>query len=110
VGLDEISTAITHDGCKGTSGGCSAQAKLSEGDQVRQPVPEEAVTTTRAVLEGLQGRLTCSIDEAAAALEIGRSTTYAAAHAGEIPVLRIGNRLLVSVPRLLAMLGVEDAQ
>ena len=77
---------------------------------MHQAVPEQAVTTTRPAFERLQGRLTCSIQEAAAALEIGRSTAYAAAHAGSISVLRIGNRLLVSVPRLLAMLGVEDAQ
>ena len=63
----------------------------------------------RLTMEELRERHTCSIEEAAAALGIGRSTAYAAAHDGTLPVLRIRNRLLVSTARLLAMLGVEDS-
>lgn len=58
-------------------------------------------------LKDVRGRLTCSIDEAATLLGIGRSTAYAAAHDGTLPVLRMSKRLLVSVPRLLAMIGTE---
>lgn len=61
-----------------------------------------------STIERLRGRCTCSIEEAAAALGIGRSTAYAAAHDGTLPVLRIRNRLLVSTSRLLAMLGCDD--
>lgn len=56
----------------------------------------------------LASRGTCSIDEAAAVLRIGRSTAYAAAHDGSLPVFRVRNRLLVSTAKLLAMLGVES--
>ncbi len=61
-------------------------------------------------IDDLRGRATCSVDQAAAVLRIGRSTAYAAAHDGSLPVLRISNRLLVSVPRLLALIdGREKA-
>jgi len=56
----------------------------------------------------LLGRTTCSIEEAAAFLEVGRSTAYAAARDGSLPVLRISHRLLVSVPRLMALVGVDE--
>ena len=59
-------------------------------------------------LEALRGRLTCSVDEAAKALSIGRSTAFKGVHDGSLPALRISNRILISVPRLLAMLGIED--
>jgi excisionase family DNA binding protein len=61
-----------------------------------------------SIIERLRGRCTCSIDEAAVALGIGRSTAYAAAREGSLPVLRVRNRLLVPTAKLLAMLGVED--
>jgi excisionase family DNA binding protein len=64
----------------------------------------------QTISEGLRGRCTCSIEEAAAILGIGRSTAYAAAHDGTLPVLRMSKRLLVSVPRLLAMIGIEQKQ
>lgn len=44
------------------------------------------------------GRKTYSIPEAAKILGIGKNQAYAAAHAGEIPIIRMGNRMLV--PRL----------
>jgi excisionase family DNA binding protein len=52
-------------------------------------------------------RSTCSIDEAAAVLGIGRSTAYAAARDGSLPTLRVSHRLLVPTAKLMAMLGVE---
>jgi excisionase family DNA binding protein len=57
----------------------------------------------------LASRRTCSVDEAAAVLGIGRSTAYAAAHDGSLPVLRVRTRLLVPTAKLLAMLGCDDA-
>lgn len=59
-------------------------------------------------VEDLRGRHTCSIDEAAHLLGIGRSTAYAAAHDGSLPVLRISGRLLVPTAKLLDLLGCDD--
>jgi len=59
-------------------------------------------------LEALRGRLTCSVDEVASALNIGRSTAFKAVHDGSLPALRVSNRILISVPRLLSMLGCEQ--
>lgn len=77
----------------------------------------ETIATTQAsptlsgeaqnTLEQLRSQTTCTIEQASQLLQIGRSTAYAAAHDGSLPVVRISHRLLVSVPRLLAMLGVE---
>ena len=38
---------------------------------------------------------TCTVDEAAKILGIGRNQAYAAARRGEIPTIRIGKRILV---------------
>lgn len=59
--------------------------------------------------ESLHGRRTCSIDEAARLLGIGRSTAYAAARDGSLPTLRLSHRLLVPTAKLLAMLGEQEA-
>lgn len=40
-------------------------------------------------------RLTLTIEEAGRALGIGRNSAFAAAHRGEIPIIKIGRRLLV---------------
>ena len=42
-----------------------------------------------------QEKLTLSIEEAAAAIGIGRNLCYSRAKAGQIPTIRIGRRLLV---------------
>lgn len=50
-------------------------------------------------------RKTISVDEAAKRLGIGRNSAYEAAHRGELPVVKIGKRLLVptaAFERLLA--------
>ena len=60
------------------------------------------------IIERLRGRCTCSVEEAATALGVGRSTAYSAAHDGTLPVLKIRNRLLVPTAKLLAMLGCDD--
>ena len=46
-------------------------------------------------IEALRTRPTCSVEQASEVLGIGRSTAYAAARDGSLPVLRIRNRLLV---------------
>jgi hypothetical protein len=52
-----------------------------------------------------EGRLTVSVPEAGRMLGIGRDAAYAAAARGQIPTLRLGRTLRVSVPKLLALLG-----
>ena len=50
-------------------------------------------------------RRTMSVEEAAVALGIGRTSAYLAARRGELPCLRIGRRLVVpraAIDRLLA--------
>jgi excisionase family DNA binding protein len=56
----------------------------------------------------LEGRATITVEEAAAILGIGRSAAYEAARRGQLPTRRLGRRLLVPVPALLAWLGAED--
>ncbi len=48
----------------------------------------------------MKGKLCLSIAEAAAALGIGRSTFYAMAGRGEVPVRKIGGRSVVPVEAL----------
>lgn len=49
--------------------------------------------------------LTITISEAARRLGLSRNSAYQAAKKGELPVLRIGRRLLVSVFALEQLLG-----
>ena len=71
-----------------------------------RPVAPQKARSERPVcdLAQLRRRTTCSIDEAAALLGIGRSTAYAAARDGTLPTLRLSHRILVPTARLLAML------
>lgn len=52
---------------------------------------------------------TISVAQAAELLGIGKNAAYQAAAAGQLPVLRLGRRLLVPTARLRQMLGVEEA-
>jgi excisionase family DNA binding protein len=65
-------------------------AKLSHAGGKKQPTP---ATTTVA--------------EAAKRLGIGRNQAYGAAHRGEIPVIKIGTRLLVPTAALDRLLNGE---
>ncbi|CAN5732543.1 hypothetical protein BH20ACT11_BH20ACT11_12620 [soil metagenome] len=51
---------------------------------------------------------TLTVEQAGELLGISRYAAYRAAASGELPVLRLGRRLLVPTPRLLVMLGVEQ--
>ena len=58
-------------------------------------------------------RLTYTVEEAARLLGIGRGTAYEAARRGELPVVRLGYRLLVPRARLEQMLtatGTDSPQ
>lgn len=43
-------------------------------------------------------------------LGIGRDASYLAADRGELPTIRVGRRRLVVTAKLLAMLGLADAE
>ena len=82
--------------------------------EARQVISQDKTTEPRAaspsaekVLASLRGRATCSIEDAARLLGVGRSTAYAAARDGSLPSLRIAGRLLVPTAKLAAMLGID---
>ncbi len=54
-------------------------------------------------------RAVYTIEEAAQMLGVGRSTAYDAARRGELPVVRLGRRLLVPRARLNELLGINKA-
>lgn len=56
-------------------------------------------------IDDIRHRATITVPEAARVLSLSRDVAYKAALVGELPVLRLGRRILVPVPRLLAMLG-----
>jgi excisionase family DNA binding protein len=49
-----------------------------------------------------------TIEQVADYLHVGRSTAYDAARRGELPVVRLGRRLLVPRARLEGLLGLTD--
>ena len=55
-------------------------------------------------MESNEEKLVYSVEEAAKLLGIGRSSAYEAARSGELPVIRIGRRWLVSKQALDRML------
>ena len=61
---------------------------------------------TPAATEATEERLTYTLTEAARRLGISRALAYEAAHRGELPVCRIGRRLLV--PRAALARLLED--
>ncbi len=67
------------------------------------------VTYTHPALGALEGRLTISVEEAAALLGLGRTAAYEAARRGELPTRRLGRRIVVPVPLLLEWLGIPAA-
>jgi excisionase family DNA binding protein len=57
----------------------------------------------------LQERQTYTVEEAGAILGLSRNSAYAAAKSGQIPALRIGNRLLVPKAAIDRLLGNPGA-
>ncbi|MGB3674851.1 MAG: helix-turn-helix domain-containing protein [Candidatus Nanopelagicales bacterium] len=60
--------------------------------------------------QGLEDRLTVTVEEAASLLSLGRTAAYEAARRGEIPTRRLGRRLIVPVPALLAWLAAGETK
>lgn len=57
------------------------------------------------------GRLTCSIEDAAAVLGVSRGSAYLAARDGSLGCAhRLGRRWIVSVPELCRLLGLDYFQ
>ena len=54
--------------------------------------------------------LTLTVEEAAAALGVGRSTAYELARTGGIPVIRLGRRIVVPTAALAELLGVGRSE
>ena len=59
---------------------------------------------TQPQLDGLAGQATITIDQTAQLLGLGRTAAYEAARRGQFPTRRLGRRLVVPVPALLAWL------
>lgn len=55
-------------------------------------------------------KLTLTVDEVARCLGIGRNSAYEAISRGEIPVIRVGKRLLVPKAALAKMLSGNDSK
>ena len=60
-------------------------------------------------MESRSEALTISVPEAGKRLGLSRNSAYQAAKKGELPVLRIGHRLLVSIFALNEMLGAHHS-
>ena len=52
-----------------------------------------------------ENRLTITVPEAGELLGLGRAAAYEAARSGQLPVLRIGHRLLVPIAQLEKLVG-----
>jgi excisionase family DNA binding protein len=61
--------------------------------------------TTAALNTNWREQGTLTVDQAATVLSISRWSAYDMARRGEIPVVRLGRRVLVPTARLRAMLG-----
>jgi excisionase family DNA binding protein len=68
----------------------------------RRPTPVAKASNTTAAV-------TITVDEAAKRLRIGRNQAYNAVKKGELPVIRLGKRLLVPIAALDRMLSGEVA-
>ena len=60
--------------------------------------------------QDLEDRLTVTVEEAASLLSLGRTAAYESARRGEIPTRRLGRRLIVPVPALLAWLDAGETK
>jgi excisionase family DNA binding protein len=73
-------------------------------EQRASTVPSE----NASAVQDDDGRLTYTLTEAACRLGISRALAYEAAHRGELPVCRIGRRMLVPRVALLRLLGQDS--
>lgn len=64
-------------------------------------------STAQTSLDSIRHLAVVTIPEAGAVLGLSKSAAYRAAEAGQLPTLRLGRRLMVPVPKLLMMLGLD---
>lgn len=83
------------------------QTRRSPANRTMPPAASAARHATARLAE-LPPTLT--IEEAGDMLGISRRSAYRAAARGELPTLRLGRRLLVPTPRLLALLGLPVSE
>jgi hypothetical protein len=55
-----------------------------------------------------KSRMTITVEQYAAIINIGRNTAYEVVRAGEVGIMRQRGRILVCVPPLLRQLGIEE--
>jgi len=65
------------------------------------------MATSTRVIPDPYDRPTLTVEEAGELLGISRNSAYQAVKTGEIPVLRVGKRLLVPTARLRVLLGLD---
>lgn len=77
---------------------------------MRPAVSSEVIATVeRVTLAMIQDRAVISVEQAASVLGIGRTAAYNAVRTQQIPSVRVGRRVLIPVPALMAWLGFEAA-
>lgn len=64
-----------------------------------------AVASESLTLDEIRNRPSLTVVEAGRALGLGQVAAYRAVRSGDIPSVRIGARIVVPVPKLLALLG-----
>jgi excisionase family DNA binding protein len=74
-----------------------------------QQGPTWSAPTQTAHTLAVDERLTYTLTEAAALLGISRALAYEAAHRGDLPVCRVGRRILVPRVALLRLLDQDAA-
>jgi excisionase family DNA binding protein len=75
-----------------------------------QQEPTRSAPAQKAQTLAADERLTYTLTEAAVLLGISRALAYEAAHRGELPVCRVGRRMLVPRVALLRLLDQDAAE
>jgi excisionase family DNA binding protein len=77
------------------------------GRRLRRPEPPQVAMSPS---ETQRAREVMTVSEAGALLGLGRTGSYDAVRRGEIPVIRLGRNIVVSVARMEALLGLEGGR
>lgn len=73
-------------------------------------IPMAGDPPTDVILPDPRRRPTLRVKEAAVLLDISLAGAYEAVHRGELPVIRIGRRILVPTAALMAMVGLKTPE
>lgn len=77
-----------------------------EAARANHPGPRQSDPPT-LTLADLRSRATVTVEQAGSVLGLSRGGAFAAAQRGDLPVIRIGRRLIVSTQALLRMLDAD---